>query len=109
MRAKLYPLNRTVGPFKCKKPRCEVCVNITETDIFTSTVTGESFKINHSFDCDDKCLIYLLRCNQCKKKYVGQNVDNFRFRWSSYKCSFRKNGQGQGQVVKQHLYDHFTH
>ena len=42
-------------------------MNLIETDIFTSTATGESFKINHKFNCDDKCLIYLLTCNQCRK------------------------------------------
>ena len=52
VRAKLHPLSRTVGSFKCKKPFCEVSVNIIETGTFTS---------------DNKCLIYLLTCNQCKK------------------------------------------
>ena len=64
VRAKLYPLQRTVGSFKCNKPRCEVCINVIETDTFTSTATGESFKINDKFNWDDKCLIYLLVCNQ---------------------------------------------
>ena len=45
VRAKLYPLQRTVGSFKCNKPRSEVCINVTETDTFTSTATGESFKL----------------------------------------------------------------
>ena len=52
VRAKLYPLPRTVESFKCNRPRCEVCINIIETDTFTSTATGESFKINHQFNCD---------------------------------------------------------
>ena len=47
VRAKLYPLERKVGSEKCGKSRCEVCLNIHETDTFTSTTTGESFKINH--------------------------------------------------------------
>ena len=29
--AKLYPTERMVRSFKCNKPRCLVCVNITET------------------------------------------------------------------------------
>ena len=43
VRAKLYPLQRRVGSFECNKPRSEVCINVTETDTFTST--GESFKL----------------------------------------------------------------
>ena len=106
VRAKLYPLERTVGSFKCNKPRCEVCINVIEVDTFTSTATGESFKINHKFNCDDKCLIYLLTCNQCRKQYVGQAVDSFHFRWNNYKCNCHKHTKGES-VKQQHLYDHF--
>ena len=59
IRAKAFPLERTVGSFKCKKSRCQVCLNVNETDTFTSTVTKKTYKINHKFDCSDKCLIYL--------------------------------------------------
>ena len=95
-----------MGSFKCNKPRCEVCINVIETDTFTSTVTGESFKINHKFNCDDRCLIYLLTCNQCRKQYVGQTVDSFRFRWNNYKCNCYKHAIGES-AKQQHLYNHF--
>ena len=65
MRAKLYPTERVVGSFKCNTPRCLVCVNITETSTFSSTVTGKTYKINHKFDCDENCLVYLLTCKHC--------------------------------------------
>ena len=77
VRAKLYPLERKVGSEKCGKSRCEVCLNIQETDTFTSTTTGESFKINHKLNCDDNCLIYLLICKCCGKQYVGETTDKF--------------------------------
>ena len=54
VRAKLYLLERNVSSEKCGKSRCEVCLNIQETDKFTSTTTGESFKINHKINCNDK-------------------------------------------------------
>ena len=66
--AKLYPKERGVVSFKCIKPRCLVCVNIT------STVTDKSYKINHKFDCDKNCLVYLLTCKDCGIQYVGQTV-----------------------------------
>ena len=62
LRAKLYPLQRKVGSSKCDKRRCEVCNNVTDTSTFSSTVTGDAFKINYSLNCDDKCLIYLVTC-----------------------------------------------
>ena len=56
--AKLYPLERKSGSYKCGNLRCLVYNNIEETDTFTGTVTGESFKINH------------LCCNVCKKQSI---------------------------------------
>ena len=57
---------------------------------FSSTVTGETFQINHEFNCDDKCLIYLLKCKVCNKQYVGETVDAFHQRWKNYKDNDRK-------------------
>ena len=68
VRAKLYPLERSVGSRQRKKRRCEVCTNVTETDTFFSTVTGETFQINHELNRDDKCLIYLLKFKVCNKQ-----------------------------------------
>ena len=96
-----------MGSFKCNKPRCEICVNVIETDTFTSTVTGKTYKINHHFNCDEKCLIYLLTCNHCKKQYTGQTVDNFRLRWNNYKSCWGKHTEGKS-VKQKHLYEHFT-
>ena len=107
VRAKLYPLQRTMGPIKCNKPRCEVCINVIETDTFTSTATGESCKINYKFNCDDECLIYLLTCNQCRKQYVGLTVDGFRFVWNNCNCSCHRYAEGE-PVKRQYLYAHFT-
>ena len=48
VRAKLYPWQRKVGSSKCGKRRCEVWNNVTDTSIFSNTMTGDIFKINHS-------------------------------------------------------------
>ena len=58
VRAKLYPLERTAGSCKCYGKRCEVCENVTETLTFTSTATQNTYKINHHFNCSEKCLVY---------------------------------------------------
>ena len=50
VRAKLYPIERTAGSFRCGSKHCEVCKYITETDTFTSSVSGETYKINHYLD-----------------------------------------------------------
>ena len=93
--AKLYPLERSVGSRQCKKRRCEVCTNVTERDTFSSTVTGSTLQINHELNCDDKGLIYLLKCLVCNKQYVGEGCisdtkDAFRLSWNNYKDNDRK-------------------
>ena len=50
VRTKLYPTERVVGSFKCDKPRCSHCVNNTDINSFTRTVTSNTYKINHKFD-----------------------------------------------------------
>ena len=85
VRAKLYPLERVTGSCKCHGKRSAMCLNLNETSTFTSSVTHETCKINHKFDCNSKCLIYPLTSKQCSQQYVGQTIDNFRFRQNNYK------------------------
>ena len=106
VRAKSYPLERLAGSRQCKRRRCEVCTNVTETDTFSRTVTGETFQINHELNCHDKCLIYLLKCKVCKKQYVGETTDAFRLRWNNYKDNDRK-FQRNESCMQQHFDEHF--
>ena len=103
VRTKLYPLERVTGSCKCHGKRCAVCLNVNETSTFTSSVTHETYKINHKFDCNSKCLIYLLTCKQCSKQYVGQTIDDFRFRWNNYKDNNRKYQRSE-TCMQEHLF-----
>ena len=107
VQVKLYPLEKRVGSYKCRCNRCQVCQSITETEMFICNNDQRSYKINHSFDCNEKCLIYLLTCNYCQKQYVGQTVDIFRNRWNNYKDNARKFDRGE-HFMQRHLYEHFT-
>ena len=71
MSAKLYPLKCKIASKICAKNRSEVCDYVTDTDKVTSTVSGEFFKINHKLNCDNRCIIYLLKCKQCQKQYTS--------------------------------------
>ena len=102
----LYPEERTKGSFKCGSKRCEVCLNVNETSTFASTVTGETYINNHKFNCNGKCLVYLLTCNCCKKQYVSQTAYEFRFRWNNCKSNYSKHQRGE-TCMQQHLYEHF--
>ena len=103
VRAKLYPTERKTGFCKCTGNRCQVCLNVSETETVTSTVTHTSYKINHSFDCNAKCLIYLLTCKTCIKQYVGSTTDCFRYRWNNE----RKHARGEA-CLQERLFEHFN-
>ena len=47
VRAKLYPLERLVGSFKCNGKRCKLCINVTESNTFTSSDDKKEYVINH--------------------------------------------------------------
>ena len=106
VRAKLHPIERKVGSCKCKGKRCEVCKNVLETDTFTCINDQTTYKINRKFDCNERCLVYLITCNKCLKQYVGQTVDMFRSRWNNYKHNSRKFDRGEDRT-QRYLYEHF--
>ena len=67
-----------------------------------------SYKINDSFDCNDKCFINLLICKTCLKQYVvGSTRACFRYRWNNYKCNDRKYSRGEASL-QEHLFEHFN-
>ena len=64
-------------------------MNVTESNTFSISVYKKEYVINHSFNCNGKCIIYLLTCNKCKMQYEGKTVDDFRLRWNDYKDNNR--------------------
>ena len=86
----VYPLERKVESRGCGKKWCQICLNVTETDSFTITSANKTYKINHLFNCSEKCLVYLLTYRVCLKQYAGQTVDEFRNRWNNCKSNNRK-------------------
>ena len=84
VQAKLYPLERSAGSFKCGAKCCEVFLNAKETETFFSTSTNETYKINCEFNCNESSLVYFLTCKISFKQCIGQTVDIFRNRWNNY-------------------------
>ena len=45
VRSKVYPLERAVGSSKCGSKRCQVCLNVSETNIFESFQTRNNIAL----------------------------------------------------------------
>ena len=103
----MHSLERRVGSFKRGGRRCQVCLNVSETETFAGTSTKQTYKINHEFNCNGSSLIYLLTCKICLKQYVGQTVHIFRSRWNNYKSNDRKYLVGD-PCMQEHIFEHFN-
>lgn len=64
--AKLCPLERLVDSFKCGGRRCNLCLNVMETETFTTASTNQTYEINHDFDCNESSVIYLFTFKICR-------------------------------------------
>ena len=106
MRSKLYLQERKTVSFKCNSPHCLTCNNIKECNTFISHVTKETFKINHHFNCNSKCLIYLFSGKVCGKQWVGSTTYKFRYQWNNCKNCQCKAERGEDHTQK-YLHDHF--
>ena len=95
----MYLLLREKESSCCGKSRCGTCSNL-------SFVTEKIDQINHDFDCDSRCIVYLLSCKVCGLQYVGSTVDRFRLRWNNYKCSQRVPLEG-GAFKQNYFHQHF--
>ena len=52
---------------KCNGKRCKV----SKTDMFTCSNDKTTYKTIYKFGYNEKCLVYIITCNKCLKKYVG--------------------------------------
>ena len=79
VRAKLYPLKRTVGFRKYREKGLEVWEKIQNSVNIRSSGTSATFKINHRLTCDDKYLVYLFTCKKMLKTVYWRNHDFILF------------------------------
>ena len=57
--------------------------------------------MNENFNCNSKCLIYLLNCKTYGKQYAGKAVDRFKSKWNNYKTDARESANGNTKSCKE--------
>ena len=92
---KVMDYNNLNGSFKYNCKQYQVCLNIADTKAFSSTVTKKECKINHKFNCNEKCLIYVITCNKWMLQYVGKTINKFQPRQNNYNMNSRSFVTGQ--------------
>ena len=83
------PLLRTQGARtkRCNHPRCLTCRHLNCSKYVTSSKTGVTYTIRHSFSCTSSNLIYLITCTKCKKQYVGLTTKQLNVRINHHRTS----------------------
>ena len=90
--------------FPCGHSNCEICKILEPGKEFKSTVTGEVFKMNFHFDCNNICVVYLLTCRIYKKQYTGSR---FRGQFNQYKSNLKLYDEGRRDFKQKKLLEHF--
>ena len=67
------------GTYKCKTPKCMGCKHVKEGTHFQDS-QGHKFRTIGHITCNSNHLTYLLTCNVCNLKYVGQTSNEFKVR-----------------------------
>ena len=72
----------------------------------TSECSGDNdnHKICYDFDCNSKCLVYLIRCKVCNARYVGKNIKKFELQCNN--CRQNQWWAAAGQDHKQPFSTH---
>ena len=106
-RSKLKTTYEKPGVTICGTKNCEICHILHQGDTFESSNTGKQYKINFSFNCNSRNVVYLLTCKICEKQYVGSTVTKFRSRFNQYKSNINLYGKGQRGFMQEPLIEHF--
>jgi len=94
-----YPRRNIPGMRKCQN-QCHACPYINEIkEIKTETF---KWKINSSVNCEDKNIIYLIECNKCFLKYIGETERSLKDRISEHKTYINQ------KHINQPIGDHFN-
>ena len=78
-----------------------------QRDTSESWDTGKQYKMNLSFNCNSRNVVYLLKCKICEKRYVVSTVTKFRSRFNQYKSNKNLSGKGQRGFMQEPLIEHF--
>ena len=84
------PKRLIMGMKKCGKG-CQICPFIQET----KTLNGNNFiwKIGKQVTCESKNIVYLIQCEKCKNRYIGESERSLKERISEHKGYIKNNHQ----------------
>ena len=70
----------------CAKP-CHLCPYIMKGK--TVNYNDKEWKLNNTFNCNTENIIYLIECDKCKMRYIGETERSLSERISEHKTYIR--------------------
>ena len=83
-----YP---TGGVSRCGIPLCLCCNYILTSNTYQDTDKLNTYTITDSLNCNSSNIIYLITCNKCDKKYVGQTSLTLKNRLNNHRSNINLN------------------
>ena len=60
-----------------------------ESETFTSTFTGKTYKMWNRFTCYSSYVVYLITCSKCQAQYVGKSTNTMMQRHGGHRNEIR--------------------
>ena len=74
----------------CQGNRCQICTAFISASCVISNSNGRTFHCrNQDTNCNAKWAVYMIMCDVCGLKYVGQ-TNNIRSRMNGHKSDYRR-------------------
>ncbi len=107
--SKLRPLRHrdpqadTRGCRPCNGSRCKCCSTLVKTSHVKSHHNGFSWKIRQTITCKTKWVVYLIRCTNCKRDYVGSTKAPMHVRCTAHRSDINNNRIGESCLTAFHF------
>ena len=74
-----------------------LCPKLNEGRDFSSSYTGLAYKMRHHLTCKSKYVIYLIKCIECKKLYVGRTSQYMHLRHGGHRTEIENRSTELGE------------
>ena len=76
-------------PCSGKRPPCQLCSSMKNTNTFKSDYSNEIYQINKTCNCNSKMVVHLIEFQFFGQQYNSSSMIKFRARANNYKSTHR--------------------
>lgn len=107
------PIKRFLGQgaairtYPCGKPRCVICDKIDPSTTFQNeSGKGEVYGVKQLMTCKTKNMVYLIKCTECRRQYVGKTTESLSTRMSKRFSEIAKGNSAESGAAAHFVGSH---